>query len=123
LTRPRPGFDLALLGVGTDGHTASLFPGTEALDEQERWVVANHVPQLDAWRLTLTFRALNHARRVIFLATGENKARVIAEAFGGVEHAGTHPCERVAPLHARREVLIDREAASQMPHESHPESS
>jgi len=115
LTRPTPCFDLVLLGVGTDGHTASLFPGTEALDEAERWVVANHVPQLDSWRLTLTFPALNKAKRVIFMATGESKARVIAEAFGGVEHAEPYPCERVAPLHARREVLVDHEAASMMP--------
>ena len=116
LTRPSPGFDLVLLGVGPDGHTASLFPGTEAVDETERWVVANHVPRLDSWRLTLTFPALNKAKRVIFLATGEGKAQVIAEAFGGVEHAEPYPCERVTPLHARREVLVDHDAASMMLH-------
>ena len=116
LTRPAPSFDLVLLGIGTDGHTASLFPGTEALDETERWVVANHVPALDSWRLTLTFPILNKAKRVIFLATGESKARIIAEAFGGVEHAEPYPCERVAPLHVRREALVDFEAASMMPH-------
>jgi len=112
LTRPKPGFDLVLLGIGTDGHTASLFPGTAALDETERWVVANEVPQLGAWRLTLTFPALNSAGRVLFLATGEKKARIVAEAFGGVEHAEPYPCERVAPPGARREVLIDRDAAA-----------
>jgi len=111
-------FDLVLLGVGADGHTASLFPGTAALEERARWVVANHVPRLDAWRLTLTLAAFNSARRVIFMATGEEKARAIAEAFGGVEHEGKHPCELVAPLHARREVLIDRAAASSIPHEA-----
>ena len=115
LNQPKRRFDLVLLGIGADGHTASLFPGTTALEERERWVVANHVPQLDAWRLTLTFRALNATRRVIFLATGEEKAQVIAEAFGGVEHAEPHPCERVAPVHARREVLLDRPAASRIP--------
>lgn len=112
--RPKRRFDLVLLGVGADGHTASLFPGTAALDEQERWVVANQVPQLDAWRLTLTYKALNATQRVIFMATGEAKAKVIAEAFGGVEHAEPYPCERVAPLRARREVLVDHEAASLM---------
>jgi len=112
-------FDLVLLGIGTDGHTASLFPGTQALDEKARWVVANHVPQLDAWRLTLTFPALNSARRVIFLAAGETKAQVIGEAFGGIEHAEPHPCERVAPFHARREVLLDHAAASLVPHKQH----
>jgi len=107
--------DLVLLGIGEDGHTASLFPGTAALEEQTRWVVANEVPQLSGWRITLTLPALNSARRVIFIAAGEAKAQVIAEAFGGVEHAAPHPCELVRPFHARREVLIDREAASRMP--------
>ena len=57
------------------------------------------------------------ARRVIFMATGEAKAKVIAEAFGGLEHSPSHPCERVAPFGARREVLLDRAAASKMPRE------
>ena len=118
LNQPKRRFDLILLGIGADGHTASLFPGTEALDERERWVVAQQVPQLDgAWRITMTLPALKSAKRVLFLATGEEKAQVIAEAFGGVEHEGKHPCERITPFHARREVLIDRPAASRMPHD------
>jgi 6-phosphogluconolactonase len=115
LNVPKRHFDLVLLGIGADGHTASLFPGTEALNETERWVVANEVPQLDAWRLTLTYKALNSARRIMFLATGEEKAQVIAEAFGGVKHPEPHPVEGVAPVYARREVLIDLEAASKIP--------
>ena len=114
LNLPKRHFDLTLLGIGKDGHTASLFPGTAALEEQERWVAANEVPEL-GWRLTLTFKALNSSRHVIFLAAGEDKAQVIAEAFGGVEHPEPHPCERVAPFHARREVLIDHPAASKIP--------
>jgi len=117
LGRSKRKFDLLLLGIGEDGHTASLFPGTEALEEQERWVVANHVPQIDAWRLTMTFKALNAARRVIFMATGDTKAKVIAEAFGGVEHEMRHPCERITPIGARREVLLDRAAAALIPRE------
>jgi 6-phosphogluconolactonase len=108
-------FDLVLLGIGTDGHTASLFPDTAALEETERWVVANEVPQLDTTRLTMTFPALSSARRIIYMATGEEKAQVIAEAFGGFEHDAPYPCERVLPRHAPREVLIDREAASRIP--------
>ena len=115
LNLPKRRFDLTLLGIGKDGHTASLFPGTTALEERERWVAANEVPQLGAWRLTLTFRSLNASRRVIFLASGEDKAQVIAEAFGGLEHPEPHPCERVAPFHARRDVLIDYPAASKIP--------
>ena len=121
LLRPKRSFDLALLGIGTDGHTASLFPGTAALKEKERWVAANHVPQLDAWRLTMTYPALNSARRVIFQATGEEKAQVIAEAFGGVEHAEPYPCELLGARFSRREVLIDYAAASRMPRHDEPE--
>jgi len=112
---PRPQFDLVLLGIGPDGHTASLFPGTAALDETGRRVVANHVPRLDAWRLTLTFEALAATPRVVFMATGEEKARVVAEAFGGVEHAAPHPCERVASPHTHRDVFVDAAAASRLP--------
>jgi 6-phosphogluconolactonase len=117
LNRSKRHFDLALLGVGADGHTASLFPGTAAVEERERWVAANHVPPLDAWRLTLTIPALSSARRLLFMAVGEEKARAIAESFGGVEHETTHPCEMIAPPHVRREVLIDHAAASLIPQE------
>ncbi len=65
--------DLILLGMGDDGHTASLFPGTAALAERDRWVVANRVPQLDAWRLTFTFPLIAAAREVLFLVNGSSK--------------------------------------------------
>jgi 6-phosphogluconolactonase len=117
LGRSKRYFDLVLLDIGADGSIASLFPGTAALEEQERWVAANHLLQSDSWRLTLTLKALNSARRVIFLAAGDDKAQVIAEAFGGVEHDKPYPCELVAPYYARKEVLIDREAASKIPQE------
>jgi 6-phosphogluconolactonase len=115
LLRPERRFDLILLGIGADGHTASLFPDTAALQEKERWVVANHVPALDEWRLTLTYKALNATSRILFLATGEQKAQVIAEAFGGLEHTPRHPCEGVVPRFGRREVLLDQAAASRLP--------
>jgi 6-phosphogluconolactonase len=107
-----PRLDVVLLGIGEDGHTASLFPGTAALDETRRWAVANHVPQLDAWRVTLTLPVLCAARHVVFLVTGERKARVLAEAFGGRPHPVPHPCERVVPDAGRRTILADRPAAS-----------
>lgn len=69
-----PRFDVVLLGIGADGHTASLFPGSTGLNEMERLVVAHHAPGPDAWRMTMTFPLLNAARQVIFLATGEDKA-------------------------------------------------
>ncbi len=65
-----PRFDLVALGMGTDGHTASLFPHTEAIHEMSRLVTANHVPQKDAWRITLTWPVINHASSVFFLIAG-----------------------------------------------------
>lgn len=78
-----PPFDLALLGLGKDGHTLSLFPGTKALEETERLAVANHVPTLNAWRITLTFKAVQEARRAAFLVSGKEKAAVLKDIFDG----------------------------------------
>ena len=103
-----PAFDLIWLGMGPDGHTASLFPGSEALDETERWVVANWAPRPQAWRMTLTFPVLNAARAVIFAVEGANKAdaiRRIREGGSGL------PAERVAGDHV--EWIIDAAAAGE----------
>jgi 6-phosphogluconolactonase len=80
---PPPPFDLVLLGMGTDGHTASLFPDTAALGEASRWVVANFVPRLSSWRMTLTLPILNRARNVLFLVAGREKQAVLGEALEG----------------------------------------
>jgi len=109
---PFPRFDLVLLGIGEDGHTASLFPGTDALRETERWVVANYVSLLSDWRITLTLPAINAARQIVFLATGGGKAQIVAEAFGDGEHDETLPSELVMPVNGAREVLLDRAAAA-----------
>lgn len=109
---PFPRFDLVLLGIGEDGHTASLFPGTEALLETERWVVANYVAALSDWRITLTLPVFNAARQILFMATGIQKARIVAEAFGDSEHEGLHPAEQIIPRNGSREVLLDRRAAT-----------
>jgi 6-phosphogluconolactonase len=78
-----PQLDLVWLGMGSDGHTASLFPGTAAIDETERLVVPNWVPAMDAWRLTMTFPLLNAAREVNFVVTGADKARPFASVRSG----------------------------------------
>lgn len=103
-----PAFDLIWLGMGADGHTASLFPESAALDELRRWVVANWVPTIQAWRMTLTYPVLNAGRRVLFVVTGEDKA----EAFAGVQ-AGRpeYPAQRVAATDT--EWLVDRPVAGQ----------
>jgi 6-phosphogluconolactonase len=103
--------DLVILGLGPDGHTASLFPGTEALDEYERLYVANWVPEKETWRLTATYRLLHEAHKVIFLATGKGKAQVVAEILNeGVQH----PAHKVMQGMADVTWFLDDAAASQL---------
>jgi 6-phosphogluconolactonase len=86
--------DLILLGLGDDGHTASLFPETAALDEQNQRVVANFVPKLNAWRLTFTFSLINHARHVCFLVNATKQAKLIDRVINGDRQ---FPAARVNP--------------------------
>ncbi|HSV62501.1 MAG TPA: 6-phosphogluconolactonase [Chthoniobacterales bacterium] len=87
--------DLILLGVGDDGHTASLFPGTAALEETSRKVVANFVPKFNTWRLTFTYPLINQARHVCFLANANKNAALLEEILGGDQQ---FPAARVAPM-------------------------
>jgi 6-phosphogluconolactonase len=87
--------DLILLGVGDDGHTASLFPGTPALDENVRRVVANFVPKFDAWRITFTFPLINHARHICFMANANKKPALLEKILEGDQQ---FPAARVAPV-------------------------
>jgi 6-phosphogluconolactonase len=112
LARAGGRIDLLLLGMGPDGHTASLFPGTAALDEKERSVVANWVPKLDAWRLTLTFPAINSATEILIVTAGAEKADALATVFQAPE--GTLPIQRVRPSSKRLTWLVDKEAASKL---------
>jgi 6-phosphogluconolactonase len=93
--------DLVLLGMGTDGHTASLFPGTVGLQEHDRWFIANEVPQLDTWRLTATATMIQRARTVMVLTAGASKAEVLAEVLEGPD--GVHPIQLLR--HAAGEVI------------------
>jgi 6-phosphogluconolactonase len=103
----KPG--LVLLGIGDDGHTASLFTGTKAMEVTERDFVANWVPQKTSWRLTATIPLLTRARRTMFLATGEHKARVVAEALEGDSE---HPAAIVSRGSKDAVWLLDGAAAS-----------
>jgi len=74
-------FDLIMLGMGDDGHTASLFPGTEGVSETKRWVVANHVSQKKTWRMTLTLPCINRAKNTVIYVLGENKKEMVRQVF------------------------------------------
>lgn len=110
---PPPSLDLVLLGMGDDGHTASLFPHTAALDEQRRWVTANQVPQHDTWRLTMTYPVLNAAAHVVFLVAGTTKAGVLREVLQGPYDPRRLPSQAVRPA-GRLTWFVDRAAASQL---------
>ena len=103
---------IVLLGMGTDGHTASLFPGTGALEETDRWFIDNEVPQLDTWRLTASIPLIQRARTVMVFTAGESKASVLSEVLEGPD--GVYPIQLLR--HAAGEVvwLIDEAAASQL---------
>jgi 6-phosphogluconolactonase len=102
-----PRLDLILLGMGDDGHTASLFPGTKALAEQESWVAANWVEKLNAYRITLTAPAINHAAHIIFLVTGENKAERLNEVLGVERSPSRLPSQLIKPVDGSLEWFID----------------
>lgn len=109
-----PRFDLVLLGMGDDGHTASLFPNSAALGETERWVVANEVEKLKTWRITLTARAINAAAHVIFLVTGAQKAERLQEVLEGESKPEELPAQMIQPLHGDLLWLVDRAAAAKL---------
>jgi 6-phosphogluconolactonase len=109
--------DLALLGMGGDGHTASLFPGTTALAEQRRLCVAVQVPKLATTRLTLTYPVFERAREVMFLIAGSDKARVLREVIEEADQPSRLPSQRIMRRSGPVTVLCDRAAASELPTE------
>ncbi|HEY0162645.1 MAG TPA: 6-phosphogluconolactonase [Edaphobacter sp.] len=111
-----PTFDLILLGMGDDGHTASLFPHTEALDNMMNIAVANHVPQKEtSWRVTLTWPVINQGRHVAFLIEGEAKTQVLHEVFQGKYQPETYPAQIIRPASGKLTLLLDEAAAAKLP--------
>jgi 6-phosphogluconolactonase len=108
-----PAFDLVLLGMGADGHTASLFPGTSALRETQRWVVENDVPSLGTTRLTFTLPLINAAQRALFLVTGADKAERLEQVVAG-RASPPLPAQLVRPRGAAPDWLVDAEAGSRL---------
>jgi 6-phosphogluconolactonase len=103
-----PRFDLILLGIGEDGHTASLFPGSDALNETKHLVVAPFVAKLSSYRLTLTLPVLNHAAEVWFLVTGASKADAVERILSG---SSDLPAAKVQPVDGRLTWFVTRDAA------------
>ena len=110
-----PTFDLVVLGIGPDGHTASLFPHSAGLDEMSRIVIANHVEQKDTWRLTLTWPVITQGREVAFLIEGADKAAVVQKVFAGAYDPETYPSQLIRPASGRLTLLMDAAAAADLP--------
>ncbi len=107
-----PQFDLLYLGMGPDGHTASLFPGTTALTEKNKWVVPNFVPKFNTNRMTLTYEIINHAKNVIFLVAGKDKVAALKEVLQGKPALETYPSQGINPIHGSLLWLLDADASS-----------
>ena len=101
--------------MGDDGHTASLFPHTEAIHEMGRLVVANSVPQKDTWRVTLTWPVINHAREVFFLIAGKDKAEPLKEVFLGPKDVERLPSQLIWPASGILTLILDQAAAALLP--------
>ena len=106
-----PRFDLVMLGMGDDGHTASLFPETRALDVHAAWVTANWVEKFDSFRVTLTVPAINHARHVMFVITGASKAERLAEVLYGAHEPQRLPSQLIQPHAGALAWFLDEAAA------------
>ena len=115
-----PRFDLILLGLGDDGHTASLFPGSKALSDESSRVTANWVEKFQTFRITLTFPVLNHAAEVVFLVSGASKAQILSEVLR--PGARKFPAQNVQPENGRLLWLVDQDAGSLLRFATTPDS-
>jgi 6-phosphogluconolactonase len=110
-----PKFDLVLLGLGPDGHTLSLFPGSAALGEDHALVVANWVEKFRTWRITMTARLVNHAARILFQVEGDDKASPLREVLHGAYDPGKYPAQLIRPTEGECYWFVDQRAAAQLP--------
>ena len=108
-----PRLDLILLGLGTDGHTASIFPGSEVIHETKRLVTAPWVEKLNAYRITMTLPLLNNGTSVLFLVSGSEKAQIVKEVLEGPKK---YPAQFVQPMNGELIWMLDRDAASDLNH-------
>ena len=109
-----PRLDYALLGLGANGHTASLFPHRPSLRERQRLVVADHVEEVNSWRVTLTAPLLNNAAQLTFLVTGEDKAMVVRQVITGERDPEATPAQLIAPSNGMLTWILDSAAAGRL---------
>lgn len=110
----RPGFDLIILGMGEDGHTASLFPGSKSLEEKVRLAIPVYLGEPKKNRITLTLPVLNNADQILFLVSGSSKAVVLSEVLGDGEKKRGFPAGLICPAHGNITWLIDQDAAGNL---------
>ncbi|HEX8598393.1 MAG TPA: 6-phosphogluconolactonase [Chloroflexia bacterium] len=113
-SREMPRFDLIFLGMGDDGHTASLFPHTAALYEYGKLVAANYVEKLDTWRITLTYPVLNAAENVLFMVAGESKSPALKQVLEGEYDPKEYPSQLLREASGHVTWLVDKAAAAQL---------
>lgn len=113
---PNTSFDLIILGMGDDGHTASLFPHTEALHIRNHLVVANHVPQKNTWRMTLTFEMINQAKNIVIYVLGASKKQILKEVLEGPEDIDRYPIQGIGTKQHKALWIIDEAAAELLVH-------
>ena len=109
-------FDLILLGLGANGHTASLFPHTQLLHENTRWVAAAYIDQVKMWRITLTAPVINAAANILWLVAGADKAATVRAVLRGKYRPADLPAQLIQPTNGRAVWLLDTDAASQVSH-------
>lgn len=107
-------FDLVMLGMGDDGHTASLFPKTHALHTGARLVVANYVPKFNSWRMTLTFECINRARKTVIYVLGESKAKMLETVLEAPRDTDTYPVQGVGTPSNKALLIADNAALSEV---------
>lgn len=106
-----PAFDLLLLGLGEDGHTASIFPGSEVLYETQRWVAAPWVEKLNTHRITMTLPVLNNGKSIVFLVTGASKAKILNTVMNTDRNPDLYPAQAISPTNGAVSWLVDEAAA------------